>query len=109
MFLLQLIFEAGVSCTIASVRANLARMVGTLGCLMVAQSTEEILKSGTAFVVLTAATEYLLKVSFWWTFMVCLRLSGINNSHIGFLASLLHVTFHQLDLLSLVNKRLRLS
>ncbi|XP_071540562.1 HEAT repeat-containing protein 3 [Panulirus ornatus] len=60
---LQVIFEVGIMCTVHSVRANLARMIGTLGCLMVAQNTEEAMKSGTAFVVLTAATEYLLKVA----------------------------------------------
>ncbi|XP_045601553.1 HEAT repeat-containing protein 3 isoform X2 [Procambarus clarkii] len=60
---LKLIFEAGVVCSVASVRANLARMVGTLGCLIVTQNTEESLNSGTAFTVLSAATEYLLKVA----------------------------------------------
>ncbi|XP_063604492.1 HEAT repeat-containing protein 3-like [Penaeus indicus] len=60
---LQLIFEAGVSCPMASVRANLARMVGMLGCLMVTQNNETALYSGTAQPVLVAATEYLLRVA----------------------------------------------
>ncbi|XP_042238930.1 uncharacterized protein LOC121877311 [Homarus americanus] len=59
---LKLIFEAGITCTIDSVRANLARMVGTLGCLIVTQNTEESLNSGAVFDVLNTATEYLLKV-----------------------------------------------
>ncbi|XP_042884835.1 HEAT repeat-containing protein 3-like isoform X2 [Penaeus japonicus] len=60
---LQLIFEAGVSCPMASVRANLARMVGMLGCLMVTQNNETALYSDATQSVLAAATEYLLRVA----------------------------------------------
>lgn len=60
---LQIIFEAGVSCSMASVRTNLARMVGMLGCLIVSQNNETALYSGTAQPVLAAATEYLLRVA----------------------------------------------
>lgn len=60
---LKVIFDAGVTCEIASVRANLARMVGTLGCLIITQNTQESLNSGPTFLLLTAATDYLLKVS----------------------------------------------
>lgn len=60
---LQLIFEAGVTCTVSSVRANLARMVGTLGCLLVTQNNQDMITEEPAHTVLTAATEYLLKVA----------------------------------------------
>lgn len=59
---LQLIFQAGVSCPIASVRTNLTRMVGELGCLLVTQSSKESLGSGNVFEVLRASTEFLFKV-----------------------------------------------
>lgn len=59
---LQLIFQAGVSCPVASVRGNLTRMVGVLGCLLVTQSSEESLNSGNVFEVLNASTEFLFKV-----------------------------------------------
>ncbi|XP_063844493.1 HEAT repeat-containing protein 3-like isoform X1 [Scylla paramamosain] len=59
---LQLIFQAGVSCPVASVRGNLTRMVGVLGCLLVTQSSEELLSSGNVFEVLNASTEFLFKV-----------------------------------------------
>lgn len=60
---LKVILEAGVSCTTASVRANLARMVGTLGCLLVTQNTEESLYNDERSKVLSAITEFLLKVA----------------------------------------------
>lgn len=43
-------------------RGNLARMVGTLGCLIVTQNTEEALSSGDTCTVVTAASDFLLKV-----------------------------------------------
>lgn len=60
---IKVILEAGVSCTIASVRGNLARMIGTLGCLLVSQNTEDSLYTDERTLVLSAITEFLLKVA----------------------------------------------
>ncbi|KAG0729926.1 HEAT repeat-containing protein 3 [Chionoecetes opilio] len=59
---LQPVFQAGVSCPVASVRANLTRMVGMLGCLLVTQASEEVLSYGNVFEVLNTSTEFLFKV-----------------------------------------------
>ncbi|XP_068236196.1 HEAT repeat-containing protein 3 isoform X2 [Palaemon carinicauda] len=60
---IKVILEAGVSCPTSSVRGNLARMVGTLGCLLVSQNTEESLYTDERTLVLSAITEFLLKVA----------------------------------------------
>ncbi|XP_064116239.1 HEAT repeat-containing protein 3-like [Macrobrachium nipponense] len=60
---IKVILEAGVSCTIASVRGNLGRMIGTLGCLLVSQNTEDSLYTDERTLVLSAITEFLLKVA----------------------------------------------
>ncbi|KAK7082899.1 hypothetical protein SK128_002158 [Halocaridina rubra] len=60
---LKIILEAGVGCAIPSVRANLTRMVGMLGCLLVSQNKEESLYNEQCTTVLSAITEFLLKVA----------------------------------------------
>lgn len=59
---LKSIFQAGVSCPIATVRANVTRMVGALGCLLVTQTPKKSVSSGSVFEVLNTTTEFLFKV-----------------------------------------------
>ncbi|XP_076067823.1 HEAT repeat-containing protein 3 isoform X2 [Oratosquilla oratoria] len=60
---LQIMFNAGLSCSVDSVRSNLARMVGSLGCLIVNINEAEALVKEPAFPVLKAIVDFLLQLS----------------------------------------------